>query len=256
MFSWLTKGLVLGKRSLGEQWVGWLPPCKAETFAALTAALRADSGMLAVALNEGVGLSRLGSPSPCSELACICAELFDRLAGRLEAALRSLYRHSLNLPLLPKTSPLNADFFRSEPAKRQAKRNRFLANVLLTSNSRFSLKLEDLASIVCDLATEVRPLAARMHQVTAAHPLFDWGQLEVLDYDLNTCLAETLVVLKSFFYVLPDADTPLFRRQMEAALHTPQRPLVALPSRPDPAQPLRSTESESANLRRKRNSSA
>jgi len=250
------KSFAQGNKSLGEQWIGWLPPGKAETFASLAAVLRADSGMLGVALNEGIELSRRGSPSPCSELGIVCAELFGRLAGRLEAALRCLYRHSSNLTLLPRVSPLNADFFRSEPAKRRAKRGRLFANVLLTSNSRFSHKLEDLTCIVCDLAASLRPLAVQMQQASAAHLPVAWEQLEVLDYDLNTCLAETLVVLKSFFHVLPDADTPGFRRQIEAALSAPKPPSVVLPACPDLAPPLRSNQRDLANLRRRRNSSA
>jgi len=36
--------------------------------------------------------------------------------------------------------------------------------------------------------------------------------LEVLDYDLNTSLRETTIVLKSFFCVLPIEELPAFRQ--------------------------------------------
>ena len=53
-----------------------------------------------------------------------------------------------------------------------------------------------------------------------------WRALEVLGYDLNTCMGETTVVLKSFFCALPGEELKSFRRTLMEqlpALH-PHKP--------------------------------
>jgi hypothetical protein len=240
-------------RTIGEEWEAWLPPTKAEAFAAAKSVLCADSAMLEVALNEGVGLSRRGSPAPCCEFAQICTDLFERLAVRLEAALRTLHRNAQNSGILPNVSPLCSGFFRSEAARSQAKRSRFFSHIL-SSSSQLSLKLDDLVIIVGDLVAEFRPLAGELGLDRAADPEASWDRLELLDYDLKTCLAEMLVVLKSFLHVLPDEETLHFRRQMEAAVRTSSR-LSAIasltgeeltlpgPAKAEPARPRRARNS-------------
>jgi len=222
LIRWRAKGQAHRKRTIGEEWEGWLPPSKAETFAAAKSALCADSSMLEVALNEGVGSSHRCSPATSCEVAPICADLFERLAVRIEVALRTLHSTAQNFGILPSVAPLYSGFFRSEAARRQAKRSRLLSH-FLTSSSQFFLKLDDLVIIVADLAAEFRPLAGQIGLDRAASPEAFWDRLEMLDYDLKTCLAETLVVLKSFLYVLPDEQTQHFRRQMEAAVRTSAR---------------------------------
>ena len=41
-----------------------------------------------------------------------------------------------------------------------------------------------------------------------------WRELEVLGYDLNTCMGETTVVLKSFFCALPVEELEAFRQKL------------------------------------------
>ena len=47
-----------------------------------------------------------------------------------------------------------------------------------------------------------------------------WEELEVLGYDLNTCMGETTVVLKSFFCALPADELESFRSKLTAHLVT------------------------------------
>ena len=225
------------RKSIGEEWVGWLPPGKAEAFAHAKFALDADSWMLRVALNEGVGLTRQGCPAPALELASICADLFARLSARIEAALRTLDRSSQNLGILPNCAPLNAEFFRSEQAMRRAKRSR-LFSYLMTHNSRFSLKLEDLVLVVSNLAGEFHPLAAQISRGFPPDPQNSWNRLEILEYDLSTCLGETLVILKSFLHVLPNHQVGFFQDQIGAAVRTSARlvaPALPICGSPDDA---------------------
>jgi len=41
-----------------------------------------------------------------------------------------------------------------------------------------------------------------------------WKELEILGYDLNTCMGETTVVLKSFFCALPAEELETFRQKL------------------------------------------
>jgi hypothetical protein len=46
------------------------------------------------------------------------------------------------------------------------------------------------------------------------YPGRTWRELEVLGYDLNTCMGETTVVLKSFFCALPAEELEAFRQKL------------------------------------------
>ena len=52
------------------------------------------------------------------------------------------------------------------------------------------------------------------YQVAAQFPDRAWQQLEVLGYDLNTCMGETTVILKSFFCALPPEELEAFRAKL------------------------------------------
>jgi hypothetical protein len=43
-----------------------------------------------------------------------------------------------------------------------------------------------------------------------------WRELEVLAYDLNTCMGESTVILKSFFCALPHDELETFRNKLVA----------------------------------------
>jgi hypothetical protein len=43
-----------------------------------------------------------------------------------------------------------------------------------------------------------------------------WARLDALQDDLNTCLQETTIVLKSFFCAIPASEVPLFRNRLAA----------------------------------------
>ena len=242
------------RKTVGEEWVGWLPPKKAEAFAATKFALYADSWMLEVALDEGLGLSRQGSPANSFELALICSDLFARLAARLEAALRALHQNSQNFGILPSMAPLDAGFFRTESARNRAWRSRLFSRILRNS-SQFALKLDDLVVIVCNLAAEFRPVAGQIGHGCAANPEGSWDRLEALEYDLNTCLGETLVVLKSFLHVLPEGDAHLFQHYMDTAIRTSAKLAALTSAAANTLEKANPAETATSPRRRTRNSS-
>jgi hypothetical protein len=92
--------------------------------------------------------------------------------------------------------------------------NSVLAKVLFRERTRFFHKLYSLGEIVEDLHEEAGEILAGISD--GASHLTDraWQQLEVLGYDLNTCMSETTIILKSFFCALPPEELETFRQKL------------------------------------------
>ena len=149
------------------------------------------------------------------------AELFDRLAGRLRGILRSLYEHSRQFGTFPHTAPLRHRFFRSERAQQVARANSLLAVIRFRARTRFFRKLGALEEIVAGLQREARATARNVAEGMKVSWRKQWTRLEVLDYDLNTSLRETTIVLKSFLCALPIEQLPAFRHRVASLTHKP-----------------------------------
>ena len=97
-----------------------------------------------------------------------------------------------------------------------------LAKVVFSSRTRFFHKLSSLGDIIEELQKEtctiVSAVADGNHELTERA----WRELEVLGYDLNTCMGETTVVLKSFFCALPAEELEPFRRKLLTLVPAPQ----------------------------------
>jgi hypothetical protein len=200
--------------SVQEDWVAWLPEEKDRLFDATLNELEISYGILSVTLDDAFNLCRQGKLAPAREQARMFAELFDRLGGRLRGILRSLYEHSRQFGTFPNTAPLRPRFFRSERAQQVARANNLLAVVRFRARTRFFRKLGALEEIVAGLQRDARETARDIAEGIAVSWRKQWILLEVLDYDLNTSLRETTIVLKSFFCVLPIEELPAFRQRV------------------------------------------
>ncbi len=200
--------------SVQEDWLAWLPEEKEGLFDAALGELEVSYSILSVTLNDAFNLCREGKLAPAREQARMFGELFDRLAGRLRGILRSLYEHSRQFGTFPNTAPLRPRFFRSERAQQVARANNLLSVVRFRARTRFFRKLGALEEIVAGLQREARETARDIAEGIAVSWRKQWIRLEVLDYDLNTSLRETTIVLKSFFCVLPSEELPAFRQRV------------------------------------------
>lgn len=199
--------------SVQEDWVAWLPEEKDRLFDATLNELEISYSILSVTLNDAFNLCRQGKIAPAREQARIFAELFERLGLRLRAVLRCLHEHGREFGTFANTAPLRPGFFRSERARQVARANNLLALIRFRTRTRFFRKLGALEEIVAGLQREARKTAQEIAEGIAVSWPDQWTQLEVLDYDLNTSLRETEIVLKSFFCVLPIAELPIFRQK-------------------------------------------
>ena len=208
--------------SVQEDWIAWLPEEKDRLFDATLNELEILYSILSVSLNDGFNLCRQGKIAPAREQARIFGELFERLGSRLRAVLRCLYEHGSQFGTFANTAPLRPGFFRSERARQVARSNNLMALIRFRARTRFFRKLGALEEIVAGLQRDARKTAQEIAEGIAISWQNQWTQLEVLDYDLNTSLRETEIVLKSFFCALPIAEVPIFRQK--AMPPTPQAP--------------------------------
>ena len=92
--------------------------------------------------------------------------------------------------------------------------NKLLARVVFRERTRFFHKLYSLDEIIEGAQKEAHTIVNGISEGASQFPDRAWQQLEVLGYDLNTCMGETTVILKSFFCALPPEELEAFREKL------------------------------------------
>ena len=201
-----------------EHWLACLPEEKDRLFDSTLNELEMSYVLVSVSLNDALTHCQQGKLLPAREQAQIFAELFKRMASRLRGLVRALVEHGRDLGTLPDVAPLDPDYFRSARAQQLARNNGLVSLISLRERTRFFRKLGSLEDMVLELQKEAREITGEIAEGTAVSLRNRWKRLEVLHYDLNTCLREAIVVLKSFFCVLPSNELPPFRRRLLTVL--------------------------------------
>jgi hypothetical protein len=204
-----------------KDWQAWLPAEKGQLFYATVMELETSYTMLSITLDEALTLRDQGTLIHAREQAAFCADLFHRLAMTLLTVLRALEEHGRHFGTLPSVAPLNSDFFRGETAQHIAWRNSLMSRVLFPIRAKFFHKLRDLGEAVEELDEEFREASDEIASGVSIHPAAHWQALDILHYDLNTCLRETTVLLKSFLCALPDEEVQPFGQKLQAFSHLP-----------------------------------
>ena len=221
--------ILSSKDRVRDQWCARLPEAHERLYGSIVSDLESSYAMLSVALDEAFASRSGGSLPRAREGAAIAAELFDRLSAGLLAALGAVADQTEHSQPVPDVTPLNPDFFRLESAQRAAAWSHVLHYVLVGARSRFLHKLEVLDGTVGALAGEFRQTADEISEGSSTRPEHHWNTLDSLHYDVNTCLRETMVLLKSFLYSLPAGEVDNFAR-LQAGRR--ERPAATRPSPP------------------------
>jgi hypothetical protein len=201
-------------RSVCEDWFAWLPNEMDQLFDATRQELESSNFILSISLDEALSLCKGGQFDSAKERAIVIVGLFDRLAVRLGHVIRAIKDHGSHFGTLPNVQPLSPSNFRGAAAHRVAIMNNLLARVLFRERTRFFHKLNSLGEIIEDLQTEARTIIVGISEGVPQFPDRAWQQLEVLGYDLNTCMGETTIILKSFFCALPPEELETFRKKL------------------------------------------
>ena len=210
--------------SVQQDWRAWLPEDKDHLFHRLTQQLETPYAMVSVSLNEAISLRLAGHLPRCRQAASVLADLNDRLAEPLVAMLRALASHARHYGTVPNAAPLNPANFRGARRRRAARMSSLLSHVLLSQQSQFLHKVDELEGMVEDLAKEFRAAVAEVVDMTSVEPAELWLEIDLLHYDLNTCLRESIVILKSFLIVLPHEELTSFEEAARV------KPVTARPS--------------------------
>lgn len=201
-------------RTVHEDWFAWIPNEMEQLFDAIRTDLESSNFILSISLDEALSLCKRGEFDSANERAVVIDGLFNRVAVRVCHVIRTIKDHGSHFGTLPNVTPLSPSNFRGTTAQRISRMDSVLAKVLFRERTRFFHKLYSLDEIIEELQKEVRAILADRLEGTSGAPDRAWQLLEVLSYDLNTCMGETTVVLKSFFCALPPEELATFRQKL------------------------------------------
>ncbi|MBS1840556.1 MAG: hypothetical protein JSS69_12780 [Acidobacteria bacterium] len=171
--------------------------------------------MMSVALNEAIELRRTGSLMKAYEVAQTACGVCVRFAQGMETVLDGLHRHAKHLGLVPSAAPLSAENFRGSRGQRTARITGFLNKVLLSRRSQFIHKAATLKEMVAELKDEFSKTVEDLVGGLDVRTDGLWDCLDCCQFDLNTCLRETVVLLKSFLVALPDDQIASFESELK-----------------------------------------
>jgi hypothetical protein len=86
-----------------------------------------------------------------------------------------------------------------------------LCRILLTERSQFLYKISTLGEMVENLNQDFCAAAAEIVNGVPIESQAEWQAVDAAHYDLNTCLRESIVLLKSFLMVLPEEELEPFQ---------------------------------------------
>jgi hypothetical protein len=217
----------LGTRTLPsvqDDWCAWLPREKDQAFTAFVRQLELSYNMFSISLDEALEYRRHGQLSKSYQAVCVTPDLATRLAGHLGAVLRALASHAKHYGTVPNAAPLNSANFLGSKEQRTAKMSDLLSRVLLTQRSQFLHKIGTLEEMVSDLGRDFRFAVENLTAGGSAKPAAEWQVIDAAHYDLNTCLRETIVLLKSFFVVLENDQVVAFQRTVRTQSQASELP--------------------------------
>jgi hypothetical protein len=93
-----------------------------------------------------------------------------------------------------------------------------LSRVLLTQRSQFLHKIDTLEDMVLGIRKNFHEVALDLGSGASGERSADWRAIDDAHFDLNTCLREAIVLLKSFLVVLPNDQLGRFQKTINAQL--------------------------------------
>jgi hypothetical protein len=205
-----------------EDWSAWLPPAKEELFESCVHQFELFYRMFSVSLNEALELRRTGKSVHSCRAVFVIPVLCARLAVPLERMLHTLGEHGKHFGIVPNTAPLEASNFRGAREQHTARMNDLLSHVLLTQRSQFLHKIDTLEEMILGIRKDFYEVATDLGSGASEAPSADWRMIDDAHFDLNTCLRESIVVLKSFLVVLPNDQLSGFQKTITDQLLAPQ----------------------------------
>jgi len=197
--------------SVQQDWRAWLPDDKAQIFRNHERHLESLYYMFSISLNEAIELKHAGLLVKSQRAIGMTSELCERLTCPLAGTLRALHEHAKHYGTIPNAAPLDPANYQGQKNKRSARMSDLLNRVLLSHRLQFLHKVSTLLEMVEDLGKDFRTAAGDLAEGLSTDPESGWNEVDANHYDLNTCLRETIVLLKSFLVVLPGCQLGTFQ---------------------------------------------
>ena len=194
-----------------DDWRAWLPEEKEQVFRSYVRQLEISYNMLSVSLDEALSLRQEGRVGKASQAVCVTPDLCNRFAHPLVALLWSLSEHAKHHGTVPNAAPLDPANFQGARGQRAARVSSLLCRILLSERSQFLYKLSTLGEMVDDLNEDFCTAASEIAGDASIDSDAEWQAVDAAHYDLNTCLREAIVMLKSFLMALPDDQLESFQ---------------------------------------------
>jgi hypothetical protein len=209
-----TRGKGAGRRTrtVNQDWVAWIPPDMSGLFETACRELESSNIILSMTINDALDHCKSGRWETANDRTVVFAGLFDRLAIRVLHVIRAIRDHGSHFGTLPNVEPLSSLNFRGVTAQKIARTSNLLARIVFAQRSRFFHKLQSIDEIVGELQLEMRAVLAEVPDEEPGGEI--WQLLEVIGYDMSTCVEETKIVLKSFFCALPPEELGSFREKL------------------------------------------
>src|SRR5262249_2321786 len=186
--------------------------------------------MFSINLDEALGLRRVGRLDKAYMALSITPALCKRLAGNVEILLRALLAHAKHFHIAPNIRPLDPDNFQQNLSRRAAHFNRLCSHILLSRRSQFVHKISTLLELIEDLSSSFTSTASELNESGCLYPERAWEVLDAAHDDINTCLRESIVLLKSVLNALPDEQLPEFNAALQKQAFSPA-PRILVPKR-------------------------
>jgi hypothetical protein len=201
-------------RTVSEDWLAWIPAEKRELFDVTRKELETSNFILCMTIDDALQLCKDERWDTAHDRIDIFAGLFDRLAARVLHVIRTIREHGSHFGTLPNAEPLSSANFRGSSAQKIARTSSLLAKVVFGQRSRFFHKLYSIEEIAGGLQAEMRAVVTDVSTEDPECQDQIWKLLEVLSYDMATCMGETTILLKSFFCALPAEELAAFREKL------------------------------------------
>jgi len=191
------------KRRVLNDWFTALPREKSQLFDAVVGRWDSTFVMVSVSLSDAISYRRRGEVVCARDHICLAADLLDRLITALLASCEAISAHGRRIADPPAVEPLHHEFFRGQTGQSAASWNSLLHVIFFGNRARFFRKLNILASMLERLEREFREAVEEIKSKPAAQTGECWRKVDNLHFDLNTCVREAEVMLKSFLFSLP-----------------------------------------------------
>jgi hypothetical protein len=213
--------------SVSQDWRSPLPVKKSRIYLDTLRELETSYAMFSVNLDEAIGFRRHGRFGKAHQALSVTPALCKRLANPLLALLRAMLAHAKHFRIIPNLSPLDPENFQQAKSRRAASFNGICSRIFLSQRSQFLHKISTLLELVENLNESFLSAAEELSDPSSLEPEREWELLDASHYDLNTCLRESIVLLKCFLLALPDEQLPEFNNALQGAPAHTSSPMLA-----------------------------